>query len=104
MGSITIRLDPALIRQVGFTMAGPAAAPEPWQALAIHPHVVELEQPSNPVRFERLYRLMLFIQGLLLRQGGVTVMGWRARPKASGSGVIDFLTSQAHPGWMIVGA
>jgi len=33
--------------------------------------VVKLDQPSNPVRFERLYRLMLFIQGLLLRQGGV---------------------------------
>ena len=71
MGGITIRLDPALIRQVGLTMAGPRAAPEPWQALATHPLVVELGQPSNPVRFERLYRLMLFIQGLLLRQGGV---------------------------------
>ena len=71
MGGITIRLDPALIRQVGLTMAGPWAAPEPWQALATHPLVVELGQPSNPVRFERLYRLMLFIQGLLLRQGGV---------------------------------
>ena len=33
--------------------------------------MVKLDQPSNPVRFERLYRLMLFIQGLLLRQGGV---------------------------------
>jgi AraC-like DNA-binding protein len=52
-------------------MAGPLAAPEAWQALATHPLVVELEQPSNPVHFERLYRLMLFIQGLLLRQGGV---------------------------------
>ena len=71
MGGITIRLDPALIRQVGLTMAGPAAAPEPWQALATHPLVVELGQPSNPLRFERLYRLMLLIQGLLLRQGGV---------------------------------
>jgi AraC-like DNA-binding protein len=71
MGGITVRLDPALIRRVGLTMAGPAAAPEPWQALATHPLVVELGQPSNPVRFERLYRLMLFIQGLLLRQGGV---------------------------------
>jgi AraC-like DNA-binding protein len=56
---------------VGLTMAGPAAAPEPWQALATHPLVVELGQPSNPLRFERLYRLMAFIQGLLLRQGGV---------------------------------
>jgi AraC-like DNA-binding protein len=52
-------------------MAGPAASPEPWQALATHPLVVELGQPSNPIRFERLYRLMLLIQGLLLRQGGV---------------------------------
>ena len=33
--------------------------------------MVELEQPSNPMRFERLYRLMAFIHGLLLRQGGV---------------------------------
>lgn len=72
MGGITIRLDPALIRQVGLTMAGPAASPEPWQALATHPHLVELEQPSNPLRFERLYRLMHFIHGLLLRQGGVS--------------------------------
>jgi AraC-like DNA-binding protein len=68
IGGITIRLDPDLIRRVGLTMAGPEASPEPWQALATHPLVVELGQPSNPVRFERLYRLMLFIQGLLLRQ------------------------------------
>jgi len=33
--------------------------------------MVELEQPSNALRFERLYRLMVFIHGLLLRQGGV---------------------------------
>jgi AraC-like DNA-binding protein len=71
MGGITIRLDPALIRRVGRTMAGPRAAPEPWRALATQPLVVELDQPSNPLRFERLYRLMVFIHGLLLRQGGV---------------------------------
>jgi AraC-like DNA-binding protein len=71
MGGITIRLDPALIRRVGLTMAGPRAAPEPWQTLATHPRVVELEQPANPLRFERLYRLMVFIHGLLIRQGGV---------------------------------
>jgi AraC-like DNA-binding protein len=71
MGGITIRLDPALIRRVGRTMAGPRAAPEPWRALATQPLVVELDQPSNPVRFERLYRLMAFIHGLLLRQDAV---------------------------------
>jgi len=71
MGGITIRLDPALIRRVGLTMAGPQANPGPWQALATHPLMVELEQPSNALRFERLYRLMVFIHGLLLRQGGV---------------------------------
>jgi AraC-like DNA-binding protein len=71
MGGITIRLDPALIRRVGLTMAGPQASAGPWQALATQPLMVELEQPSNPVRFERLYRLMVFIHGLLLRQGGV---------------------------------
>jgi hypothetical protein len=47
MGGITIRLDPALIRRVGLTMAGPAASPEPLQALATHPLVVELEQRSH---------------------------------------------------------
>jgi AraC-like DNA-binding protein len=71
MGGITIRLDPALIRRVGLTMAGPRATPEAWQALATHPLMVELEQPANALRFERLYRLMVFIHGLVLRQGGV---------------------------------
>jgi AraC-like DNA-binding protein len=52
-------------------MAGPRAAPEAWQALATHLLVVELGQPSHPPRFERLYRLMVFIHGLLIRQGGV---------------------------------
>jgi hypothetical protein len=33
--------------------------------------MVELEQPANALRFERLYRLMVFIHGLVLRQGGV---------------------------------
>jgi len=71
MGGITIRLDPDLIRRVGRTMAGPRVSPKHWQALATQPLMVELEQPSNALRFERLYRLMVFIHGLLLRQGGV---------------------------------
>jgi hypothetical protein len=71
MGGLTIRLDPALIQRVGRTMAGPRGAQEPWRALACRPLVVELDHPGNRVRFERLYRLMAFIDGLLRRQGGV---------------------------------
>lgn len=71
MGGITIRLDPALISRVGLTMAGPLAAPERWLALARQPLVITVEEPSNQAQFERLYRLMGFINGLLLRHGGV---------------------------------
>ena len=71
MGGITIRLDPALIRQVGLTMAGPRAAPQQVLAVASQPLVVSIEEPSTQAQFERIYRLMGFINGLLLRHGGV---------------------------------
>jgi AraC-like DNA-binding protein len=71
MGGITIRLDPALISRVGLTMAGPLAAPERWLAVARQPLVMTVEEPSSQAQFERLYRLMGFINDLLLRHGGV---------------------------------
>jgi AraC-like DNA-binding protein len=71
MGGITIRLDPALIRQVGRTMAGPSVTPQRWQALGREPVVLQFDPATNGALFERFYWLMGYVNGLLLGHGSV---------------------------------
>ena len=72
MGGITIRLDPAQIRQVASTMAGPLVDPERWIDLGRHPLMLPVHQiPNGDLQFQRLYRLMAFIHGLLLSHGSL---------------------------------
>jgi hypothetical protein len=72
MGGITIRLDPALIRQVARTMAGPLVPPERWIDLGRYPLMLPVHQvPNGDLQFQRLYRLMAFIDGLLLSHGSL---------------------------------
>ena len=71
MGGITIRLDPALIREVGRTMAGPLVPPQRWLSLGAEPRMLLIDQPPHPLLFERLYRLMAFLNSLVLRHGAV---------------------------------
>jgi len=71
MGGITIRLDPELLRRVGCTMVGPHVPPTRWQTIGHQARMVPLPSPIGPEPVERLYRLMAFIHGLLLRYGAV---------------------------------
>lgn len=71
MGGITIRLDPSLLQEVGCGMAGPRVTPDHWRAIGCQPRVLALPQAAGDALVERLYRLMGFIHGLLLRHGAV---------------------------------
>lgn len=71
MGGITIRLDPQLLRDVGRCMAGPQLSPAHWHALGSQPRMLPVAPSASQGPIERLYRLMGFIHGLLLRHGAI---------------------------------
>lgn len=71
MGGITVRLDPDLIRQVGRTMAGPMVPAERWLALGNQPRMLPIDQPPHPDLFDQLYRLLAFLNQLVMRHGSV---------------------------------
>jgi len=71
MGGIKIRLDPRQLRAVVRSMAGPGVAAEHWQSIGAAPRVVPAGEAASLHLVERLYRLMAFIDALLLRHGDV---------------------------------
>lgn len=71
MGGITVRLDPELIRQVGRSMAGPRVPAERWLSLASQPRMLPIDQLLHPGLFEQLYRLLEFLNSLVLLHGSV---------------------------------
>ena len=69
MGGITVRLDPALLRHVGQSMAGPQVRAEHWRTLGSQPLMLQSDQPGLASRFAPMYRLMELINQLMLRHG-----------------------------------
>jgi AraC-like DNA-binding protein len=69
LGGLTIRVDPGHIQAVGRTMGGPAGPPERWLGVASTPLVREIGAGANTAPFERLYRLLAFLHGVIRRHG-----------------------------------
>lgn len=71
MGGVTIRLDPALIQEVGCAMAGPRVPAARWLTLAREPLMLRHDPAGNGRLFAALYRLMARLNTLLLAHGAV---------------------------------
>jgi AraC-like DNA-binding protein len=68
-GGITIRVDPARIQAVGRAMGGPSNRPERWVGVAHSPLVRAVGEESDSKHFERLYRVLAFLHGVVQRHG-----------------------------------
>ena len=71
MGGLTIRLDPRRLQAVGRTMAGPSVPPQRWLAVGQTPRVLTVQQLGSAIPLQRLYSVMEFLHGLVLRLGSV---------------------------------
>jgi AraC-like DNA-binding protein len=71
LGGVTIRLEPARLQEVGRAMAGPQSREERWLGLARTPLVLTQAGKARAARFERLYRALAFLHGVVRRHGAV---------------------------------
>jgi AraC-like DNA-binding protein len=71
LGGVTIQVNPAWIQAVGRTMAGPRGKPERWLGVARAPRVLAGGERKRGVLFERLYRVLVFLDGVVRRHGFV---------------------------------
>ena len=69
LGGLTIRVDPGHIQAVCRTMDGPAHRTERWLGMASTPLVREIGKGANAAPFERLYRFLAFLDGVVRRHG-----------------------------------